>query len=357
VKYTVRSYYLHNLSPREQQAYVRMVESIKLHRPETVVSDLHLTQEESYRAYCSLWLDHPEIIWLGHHTKRWTQDVRGADGRMRTEVVKVGLEYTLTQAQVKAQMAEIQRAAAVLIRELEGRRRSPWEKVLWLHNALIHGIDYDEKERTDHRVRMDNHSIYGVLVKRTAVCEGYAEAMTYLLRQVGVDCITCLGAKGWASNTMPPQGREFHAWNCVTIDGRSMQLDVTWDDMGNSKKERGITYRYFGLTQREMERVHGHGSYLPIPTCQSPGLNYFVHQDLIAGDLKAVIRMVRQAIDRRESFLEFRVKNPALLRRLGEKDRWDNPVWYPRNYRALRSYATYEPDERIGWYRIEFNYR
>jgi hypothetical protein len=42
---------------------------------------------------------------------------------------------------------------------------------------------------------------------------------------------------------------------------------------------------------------------------------------------------------------------------LGEKDRWDNPVWYPRNYRALRSYATYEPDERIGWYRIEFNYR
>jgi hypothetical protein len=56
------------------------------------------------------------------------------------------------------------------------------------------------------------------LLDRTAVCDGYAAAYSYLLDKVGIESDLCV------SESLE------HAWNIVYLDGKAYHVDVTWDD-------------------------------------------------------------------------------------------------------------------------------
>ena len=81
---------------------------------------------------------------------------------------------------------------------------------LALHEYLAMHCAYDET--------LERSTEYDVLVRGSAVCQGYAEAYMDLLRRVGIECIVV------TSEEMN------HAWNQVKLDGAWYHVDVTWDD-------------------------------------------------------------------------------------------------------------------------------
>lgn len=81
---------------------------------------------------------------------------------------------------------------------------------LALHEYLAMHCAYDET--------LERSTEYDVLVRGSAVCQGYAEAYMDLLRRVGIECIIV------TSEEMN------HAWNQVKLDGAWYHVDVTWDD-------------------------------------------------------------------------------------------------------------------------------
>lgn len=106
-----------------------------------------------------------------------------------------------------------------------------------VHDYLVESIEYDVD------AGKNVYNIYGALVNKKAVCEGYARAYKLILDDLGIPCIIACGT---ATNS--EGDTESHAWNYVQVDGNWYAIDVTWDDpviSGTGTVSDNIKYRYF----------------------------------------------------------------------------------------------------------------
>lgn len=87
-----------------------------------------------------------------------------------------------------------------------------------LHDYLAVNCVYDYQNFLNNTVPTVSHSTYGVFANRVAVCDGYALAYKYLLKQFGINCY------------MVTSDEMAHAWNLIELNGKYYQVDVTWDD-------------------------------------------------------------------------------------------------------------------------------
>ena len=123
------------------------------------------------------------------------------------------------------------------------------EKMKYIHDYLVDTIEYDQTFG-----EKNIYNIYGALVSKTCVCEGYAKASQYLLNEAGLENIIITGT---ATNS---DGKtENHAWNYVNIDEKWYAIDTTWDDpiiVGGGKLTNTIRYRYFLKGSSTMNKNH-----------------------------------------------------------------------------------------------------
>ena len=117
---------------------------------------------------------------------------------------------------------------------------STYDKILQVHNYLIDNVVYDSSN-LDPEI---SHTLYGALVNKLAVCDGYAKAFKYILDNVGISCVEVCGTAQNSAGTI-----ESHAWNDVLLDGKWFAVDVTWDDPiivgGNGRLTNELRYSYF----------------------------------------------------------------------------------------------------------------
>lgn len=117
---------------------------------------------------------------------------------------------------------------------------STYDKILQVHNYLIDNVTYDASS-DDIEI---SHTLYGALINRVAVCDGYAKAFKYILDDLGISCVEVCGIAQNSSGVT-----ESHAWNDVLLDGKWYAIDVTWDDPiiigGNGKLTNELRYSYF----------------------------------------------------------------------------------------------------------------
>ena len=108
---------------------------------------------------------------------------------------------------------------------------SEYEREKFVHDYIIDNCYYNE---SDTNILNAYHSIYGVLVKGEAVCEGYAKAFQMFLNLVGVECIVIEGEGVEPGEEPDYDDNILHMWNAVKIDGEWYFADITWDDSENS---------------------------------------------------------------------------------------------------------------------------
>ena len=67
---------------------------------------------------------------------------------------------------------------------------------------------------------------------------------------------------------------EGHMWNVVVIDGKTYNLDVTWDDPIGESKSNNKRYSYFNITDEEIKKTH---TFDDEPAgCTATDENYFI---------------------------------------------------------------------------------
>lgn len=113
-----------------------------------------------------------------------------------------------------------------------------YTKIKKIHDFLIDHMEYDDTLN-----RPNTRNIYGALVEKSVVCEGYADAFKYLMDAVGIPCVEVVG-----TGTNSAGETEAHAWNYVQINGAWYAVDVTWDDptiIGNGIVPKSTYSRYF----------------------------------------------------------------------------------------------------------------
>ena len=113
-----------------------------------------------------------------------------------------------------------------------------YDKVKQVHDSLVGNLQY---EQTISKSNIRN--IYGALVSKEVVCEGYAKSFKYILDELGIPNIIVVGNATNSNNQT-----ESHAWNYVYINEKWYAIDVTWDDpivTGGGKLPEKEKYKYF----------------------------------------------------------------------------------------------------------------
>lgn len=143
-------------------------------------------------------------------------------------------EFT-TESQVKQAISQLEKIRSVIVSQ---KSNNPYYDIKMVHDYLIDNIDYDATLS-----KKNIYDIYGALIQKSCVCEGYAKAFKYLIDQMEIPCVMVIGQ---ATNTNGQT--ENHAWNYVQIENKWYAIDCTWDDpviIGNGKVGNDVRYRYF----------------------------------------------------------------------------------------------------------------
>lgn len=112
-----------------------------------------------------------------------------------------------------------------------------YDKILSIHDSLANSLEYDSTLSND-----NIHNIYGALIQKKVVCEGYAKAFKYILDGLNIENILVGG-----TGTNSSGETESHMWNYVKLNGNWYGVDVTWDDpviIGGISKNN-IRHTYF----------------------------------------------------------------------------------------------------------------
>ncbi len=159
---------------------------------------------------------------------------------------------------------EAEKVADEIIANISGDM-SGYDILKYFHDYLIINCTSDiEYEFAD--------TVYGTLVNRKALCEGYTKTFSYLCNRAGIENMIATGY-----TTVP------HMWNMVKLDGNWYHIDVTWDKPGDDFLEMYpglISYQYFMVTDSVIENDHTiREEYYSPPKAYGTKENYFIKEN------------------------------------------------------------------------------
>ncbi|MBR3163607.1 MAG: hypothetical protein IKF17_05885 [Clostridia bacterium] len=197
--------------------------------------------------------DNPEIFYLDP-TKMYLNISTTTKGNKKTYNVYIsnseGSNYLAkgysSREQIEQCQAEIEQVKNKVLYGLPGTTE---KKIKQIHDYLVDNLSYDQALSGN-----NIYNLYGALVNKSCVCEGYAKAFKYLLDEAGIDSVIVIGT---ASNSKGET--ENHAWNYVAIDGAWYAVDSTWDDpviQGGGMLTSTYKYKYYLKGAQTMAKDH-----------------------------------------------------------------------------------------------------
>lgn len=132
---------------------------------------------------------------------------------------------------------------------LEAQGKTDYEKIKIVHDYLVDNTKYETTVSKSHI-----YDIYGTLVLKESVCEGYAKSFQYLMNKLDIDNVIVIGIATNSDNAT-----ENHAWNYVKLNEEWYAVDTTWDDpvvIGGGKASKKSRYQYFLKGSRTMDKNH-----------------------------------------------------------------------------------------------------
>ena len=202
--------------------------------------------------------DHPEHFWLGGP---YSYSYVGSTVQSLTPIASSDENsdsYLFTPAEKAIEQEKWDRAVEGYL-SLINSSMSEYERELILHDALVNNCVYNKNGGNF------IHNAYGALVSKTAVCDGYARAFSYLMKMAGIECTIAYGSS---------RG-EGHAWNVAKIDGNWYHVDVTWDDPSSNKPS--LYHGYLNVTDTVIKEDHTIDlARNPLPTATATAANYHI---------------------------------------------------------------------------------
>lgn len=210
------------------------------------IKEINGSAEENYfqTAWDALALEHLDLFYIDTQNlslSTRTTSILGYESYDFTLSPKDGnLYYSSTfnsKEEVESAIAQVNEIADNIVANAKG---STYDKVKYVHDWIVDNVEYDNDDLDN------NDNIYGTFVNKKVVCEGYAEALKFMLDKLNIPCVLVYG-EGYDDNG----NTEAHAWNYVQMDDEKWYaVDPTWDDpiyvgsangiLTNSKK-----YAYF----------------------------------------------------------------------------------------------------------------
>ena len=283
----MKQYYFAGLAPEEQNAYRRLAQGLAQHRPQIEAGALAGGAGAAVRVMDAVLRDNPQLCFCG---------ITGAGLLLSPQGISFHPKWLYTPEETQQLQTDLKAAANKILAPLLACK-GDYEKEKRLHDYFVRTLRYQDCAREGSIGHHEAHTIIGPLLRHTGVCEGYAKAMTLLLRRAGVAAI-CVRGKAALDGVQEP-----HSWNCVWVDGAPCHLDVTWD---NTVAQQGgaVRYDYLNLTDAEISLDHFD---YEAPACTQQQHGYFRREGLEVQGKESLRALLKQAVLSGASALTFKV--------------------------------------------------
>ena len=146
---------------------------------------------------------------------------------------------------VNMALSQVENTRNQIVSQLTG---DTYNKILQVHDWLVENLEYGTEISG-----ANSYNIYGALINKSVVCEGYAEAFKYIMDELNIPCILIVGEAQNSEGTI-----ESHEWNYVKIDKNWYGVDVTWDDpiILSGYATNTMKHKYFLKGSNTMNKNH-----------------------------------------------------------------------------------------------------
>lgn len=339
--------YIRNLSDAQKQVAQTLVDGMKAGESEIELNQ-PIQLDEISELYQRLKLADPELFFLA--------DQQNYEYSPLTQEVKVFhpnyIEYDdgLTIPQRIEQLRQLRNS---IIQDWHGR--GEYECSVLMNDYLVDTITYQPQATHE-------HNLYGALVERQAVCDGYALAYKYLADGLGMDCVVITGSAyedkaGYqqgmsqlqslnAQQIMQWDSGYRHAWNAIQIDGHWYYTDVTYNDPVSLDHDEqadfsGLKEAFTNLTWQDMMQLRSAEVSLllapDLPQENALDANVFYRNGLvIQTENQARDWLWMELNDHSSRWVNIKVVDPAVFERMQEIAS-----------EVLNEYALY--DDSLNW--------
>ena len=165
---------------------------------------------------------------------------------INNEVIEVEARLDLTEA--NHNYAE--ELAKEIVDDIIEDGMSDEEKVRAIHDYIVTHVKYDHENFNKGTLPRETHTLYGALVNKSAVCDGFAYAFDTMARYSGLETEI---VRGNAFSTIYTNIYN-HAWNLVEVDGVYKHVDTSSDSLRDFSDP--IRYDYSLKSDSEMGITH-----------------------------------------------------------------------------------------------------
>lgn len=212
--------------------------------------------EDAVRA---VYADHGEIFWVSGYS--YIQELKN------NNIVSIIYEptYTMDKDNRGAYQTRIDSRVNAIISNAD--MTDDFSKVKSVYDWLAENVEYNLSAP-------ESQNILSAILYKETVCQGYADAMQYLLTKMGVQCSVVSGIVDG----------DAHTWCLVRMDGDYYYVDPTLAasiySKDNLARGKFTNYTFFGVTTKEILMTHSIKEYYTLPVCTANKDNYFVHEGL-----------------------------------------------------------------------------
>jgi hypothetical protein len=207
------------------------------------------------------------------------------------------------ESNVKAVTNALPTIVASIEASLKNTSGTDYDKALAVHDWLVGNIEYDD---TIYEGSPDN-GVFGALIGRKTMCQGYAEAFELLLRLISDADVHLEVGEGKSSES---SGWIDHAWNVVELDGAWYQIDATFDDPVNSER-KGASHQYFGRSDAGIKPDHRWNAEF-WPAAANDDFLYYHEEGLYAKSKKKMRKIVKKLLADEPADIEVAVEGVKL---------------------------------------------
>lgn len=226
-------YHFEQLSNVEKHAYNNILSSVKTFSEKIEIPVL--TQEGLNAVYTALLNDNPELFFLDN----------SYSAENHSNVAFFYPKYSMTPEDYEAMYRNCVEAANEIVKKAS-EYQFAFDKERVVHDEIIKNCEYSNN--TDNIYR---NSIYGVLIYKSASCEGYAKTSKYLFDLLKMESYVITG------NSYSPTGElQAHMWNIINLGGNYYHLDLTWDDPVTEDGLPMTFYTYFNVSDEVIGKTH-----------------------------------------------------------------------------------------------------
>ncbi len=205
---TPERYYLSKITNASHRSFYEVLELMATAYGDTAVPLAPININDAKMVFDLFMLDHPEVFWLG---QKITYTHLG------DEVTEFKVERVFPLSETANMMQAIDQTVNTIISSIPDNATDMEAELIivdWLRKNVSYGYS-----------AANCYTLYGSLIDRVCVCEGYSEAFQYICGKIGIPATSIVGTANNGTAT------ENHKWNAVKIGGKWYQLDVTWADI------------------------------------------------------------------------------------------------------------------------------